>query len=492
MNRLDPIVAATREELARRREVVTPAEVEAAAARRIANDDVRDFAGALARPGLSVIAEHKRRSPSAGPIREDLVLEDVVGAYERGGAAALSILTEGPSFGGSLDDLRAARAAVGLPLLRKDFIVDPYQVHESFAAGADAILLIVAALPAGQLAALHSEALSLGLSALVEVHDGRELDIALALGAAVIGINNRDLKTLEVDTARTFELLPRVAGQALVVSESGFSRPAQLEELARAGVDGVLIGEALMRSPDVEAACRAARPALSPNPPTIVGCDQDQVLRDHHARRRRARRERGRVGNRVDLLASFAEALPARACCRDRRGGQTPDRGRGRIRQRDARLRRPDCRRRRPDHAPVPRRRGTGVLRRGGPADRLPRDQGGAGARPGRRAGADPVPHRLSPARQLLRGRPGRNRRDLLVGDRPRSPRPGAGDPVRRTDARQRRRRDRRCRSVRGRCRQRRRARARSEGSGQARRVCGVGSGRGRDRCRAGPGVVAR
>ena len=180
----------------------------------------------------------------------------MVGAYERGGAAALSILTDGPSFGGSLDDLRAARAAAGLPLLRKDFIVDPYQVHESFAAGADAILLIVAALPAGQLAALHSEALSLGLSALVEVHDGRELDIALALGAAVIGINNRDLKTLEVDTARTFKLLPRVAGQAVVVSESGFSRPAQLEELARAGVDGVLIGEALMRSPDVEAACR--------------------------------------------------------------------------------------------------------------------------------------------------------------------------------------------------------------------------------------------
>ena len=256
MNRLDPIVAATREEVMRRREAVPPAEVEAAVARRLADDDMRDFAGALARPGLSVIAEHKRRSPSAGLIREDLVLADVVAAYERGGAAALSILTEGPSFGGSLDDLRAARAAAGLPLLRKDFIVDPYQVHESFAAGADAILLIVAALPAGELAALHSEALSLGLSALVEVHDGRELDIALALGAAVIGINNRDLKTLEVDTARTFELLPRVAGQAVVVSESGFSRPAQLEELARAGVDGVLIGEALMRSPDVETACR--------------------------------------------------------------------------------------------------------------------------------------------------------------------------------------------------------------------------------------------
>jgi indole-3-glycerol phosphate synthase len=257
VNRLDPIVAAAREEVVRRREAVPPAEVEAAVARRVADDDVRDFAGTLARPGLSVIAEHKRRSPSAGLIRDDLVLEDVVGAYERGGASALSILTEGPSFGGSLDDLRAARAAVGLPLLRKDFIVDPYQVHESFAAGADAILLIVAALPAHELAALHSEALSLGLSALVEVHDAAELEVALGLGARVIGINNRDLKTLEVDTARTFELLPRVAGHAVVVSESGFSRPAQLEELALAGADGVLIGEALMRSPDVETACRA-------------------------------------------------------------------------------------------------------------------------------------------------------------------------------------------------------------------------------------------
>jgi len=256
VNRLDPIVAATREEVARRREVVAPATLEEASARRAADDPLRDFAGALARPGLSVIAEHKRRSPSAGLIREDLVLDDVVVAYERGGAAALSILTEGPSFGGSLDDLRAARAAAGLPILRKDFIVETYQVHESFAAGADAILLIVAALSRAELTALHSEALGLGLSALVEVHDANELEAALALGARIIGINNRDLKTLEVDTGRTFELLPRVSGQALVVSESGFSRPRQLDELAQAGLDAVLIGEALMRSPDVETACR--------------------------------------------------------------------------------------------------------------------------------------------------------------------------------------------------------------------------------------------
>jgi indole-3-glycerol phosphate synthase len=262
MNRLDPILTATREEVARRREAIPPAELERAVAIRAETETpIRSFMAALAQPGLSVIAEHKRRSPSAGPIRADMALEDVVAAYERGGAAALSILTDGPSFGGSLDDLRAARRAVTLPLLRKDFVVDPYQVHESFAAGADAILLIVAALSPGELASLHAEARDLGLDALVEVHDERELDIAMDLLPAhpvpIVGINNRDLKTLEVDTRRTFELLPRVAGQALVVSESGFSRPEQLDELAQAGVNAVLIGEALMRSPDVEVACRA-------------------------------------------------------------------------------------------------------------------------------------------------------------------------------------------------------------------------------------------
>ena len=251
MNRLDPIVAATREEVARRRQAVPVDALE-----RDAGDGVRSFAGALSGPGLSVIAEHKRRSPSAGPIREDLPLEDVVTAYERGGAAALSILTEGPSFGGSLDDLRAARRVTRLPLLRKDFVVDCYQLHEAFAAGADAILLIVAVLTAPELAALHAQALDLGLSALVEVHDERELETALEIQPAVIGINNRDLKTLETDTKRTFDLLPRATGHALVVSESGFSRREQLDELEAAGVNGVLIGEALMRSADVEAACR--------------------------------------------------------------------------------------------------------------------------------------------------------------------------------------------------------------------------------------------
>ena len=261
MNRLDPIIAATREEVARRRHSAPLAALERAAAARAEDDPVRPFYAALARPGLSLIAEHKRRSPSAGAIRDDLALEDVVRAYERGGAAALSILTDGPSFGGSLEDLRAARRATGLPLLRKDFIVDAYQVLEAFAAGADAILLIVAALEPSELAALHEHALELGLSALVEVHDERELELALdsipAHPVPIIGINNRDLKTLSVDTRRTFELLARVAERALVISESGFSRREQLDELEAAGVDGVLIGEALMRSPDIETACRA-------------------------------------------------------------------------------------------------------------------------------------------------------------------------------------------------------------------------------------------
>ena len=251
MNRLTPILKATRAEVARRAGA-TPADQLPPRA-----DAPRPFRDALAKPGISVIAEHKRRSPSAGPIREDVALEQVVAAYERGGAAALSVLTEGPSFGGSLDDLRAARAASSLPVLRKDFIVDRYQVRESAAADADAILLIVAALTPDELGALHAEAAQNGLAALVEVHDANELDVALAAGADVIGINNRDLTTLHVDIERTFQLIPRVPTGKVVVAESGFSSRGELDRLSAAGVDAVLIGEALMRAPDLEAAVRA-------------------------------------------------------------------------------------------------------------------------------------------------------------------------------------------------------------------------------------------
>ena len=258
MSTLEPILAATREAVAARKRAVPVGQLERAAAERAAGRrDRRPFVAALARPGLSLIAEHKRRSPSAGVIRDGAAVEDVVAAYERGGAAAISVLTEGPSFGGSLDDLRAARAEVGLPILRKDFIVDPYQLVESVAAGADAILLIVAALPEAQLRSLHAEAYARGLTALVEVHYERELELALALGARVIGINNRDLTTLTIDRCRTFALLPRVGAGTLVVAESGFSTRDELDELAQAGASAVLVGEALMRAPDIEAACRA-------------------------------------------------------------------------------------------------------------------------------------------------------------------------------------------------------------------------------------------
>jgi indole-3-glycerol phosphate synthase len=254
MNALTSIIESTRVDLAGRRQAVPLEQLEQAAAART---DKRSFIDALRAPGVSVIAEHKRRSPSAGTIREGIALEDVVRAYERGGAAALSILTEERNFAGSLDDLRAARLAARLPILRKDFIVDPYQVVEAAAAGADAILLIVAALERQPLAALHAQALELGLDALVEVHDASELGTALGAGAMLIGINNRDLTTLEVDTRRTFELVPHLPTDVTVIAESGFSRPSELDELVDAGVHGVLIGEALMRSPDIEAACRA-------------------------------------------------------------------------------------------------------------------------------------------------------------------------------------------------------------------------------------------
>jgi indole-3-glycerol phosphate synthase len=255
VNLLERIVADTREDVRRRREEVPLARLETALAAR---GEDRPFTEALAGPGVSVIAEHKRRSPSAGTIREGATVSDVVRAYERGGAAALSILTEGRNFGGSLDDLRKARAASGLPILRKDFIVDAYQLYESAAAGADAVLLIVSALEPEVLGELHEEARALDLDVLVEVHDEAELECALErLDPDVIGINNRNLEDFSVDVQRTFELLADIPAGKTVVSESGFRTRDQLDELERVGVDGVLVGESLMRAPDPEAALRA-------------------------------------------------------------------------------------------------------------------------------------------------------------------------------------------------------------------------------------------
>lgn len=256
-NALVPIIEQTRRQVALRRSQVPAAELARRARERAQADPPRGFADALRAPGLSIIAEHKRSSPSAGVIRADLVLEDVVAAYERGGAAALSVLTEETSFDGSLADLGRARAASRLPILRKDFIVDSYQVTEALAAGADAILLIVAALEPAQLGELHGQATASGLDVLVEVHDEAELEIASGISAPVIGINNRDLTTLRVDPERTFGLLAAMPPGTVVVSESGWRTRDELERLLDAGVDAVLIGEALMRSADVEAACRA-------------------------------------------------------------------------------------------------------------------------------------------------------------------------------------------------------------------------------------------
>jgi indole-3-glycerol phosphate synthase len=257
VNVLTQIVEETRTRVARRAVAVPLPELVRAGEQRLARPDaIRDFRGALAAPGISVIAEHKRSSPSAGLIRAELELADVVCAYERAGAAALSVLTEESRFGGTLADLATARAASGLPILRKDFIVEAYQVHETLAGGADAILLIVAALDTGTLIRLHSLATQLGLATLVEVHDAIELDAAHEIGAEIVGINNRDLTTLTVDVELTYRLLPDVPHGAVVVAESGFRRHAQLARLADAGVDAVLVGEALMRAPDIEAATR--------------------------------------------------------------------------------------------------------------------------------------------------------------------------------------------------------------------------------------------
>jgi indole-3-glycerol phosphate synthase len=225
--------------------------------RRLAErPEQRPFGEALVRPGLSVIAEFKRRSPSVGEIRRGATPAEIARAYEEGGAAALSVLTDVPHFGGSLEDLREARQACELPVLQKDFIVDRYQLYEAAVAGADAILLIVAALEQEELARLHDEARGLDLDCVVEVHSEEELDAALSIDAEVIGVNNRNLDDFAVDVQTTFELITDVPAGKTVVSESGIAERETLEELERVGVDAVLIGEALMRAPDPAAKVR--------------------------------------------------------------------------------------------------------------------------------------------------------------------------------------------------------------------------------------------
>jgi indole-3-glycerol phosphate synthase len=253
MSRLDQLLAVAREDVERRRAQVSAEELRARLGTRGGS---RPFKEALARPGLSLIAEFKRGSPSAGEIRPGASVAEIVAAYEVGGAAALSVLTEERHFGGSLEDLRRARAASGLPILRKDFVVDPYQLWESAVAGADAVLLIVAALSDEELTLLYGESMTLDLDCVIEVHEQAELERALALEPEVIGINNRNLRDFEVDLEVTRELITDVPAGKTVVSESGLESRSQLEELERIGVDAVLIGETLMRAPDPGALVR--------------------------------------------------------------------------------------------------------------------------------------------------------------------------------------------------------------------------------------------
>lgn len=211
----------------------------------------RPFAAALRREGLSVIAEAKRASPSAGIIREPFDPAAIARACERGGAAALSVLTEGSCFLGSLDHLRRAREAVRLPVLRKDFIVDEYQIYESAAAGADAILLIAELLDARRLRDYLALAKDLGLARLVEAHGKKELEKALEAGAEIVGVNNRDLKTLRIDLRASLELLPLIPGNRVKVSESGIRSAEDAARLRAAGADALLVGEAILRSGDI-------------------------------------------------------------------------------------------------------------------------------------------------------------------------------------------------------------------------------------------------
>jgi indole-3-glycerol phosphate synthase len=254
-NALSRICADTAKEVARRQAKRPLAEVEAAAKEAPA---VRGFAEALVSgAGASLIAEIKKASPSAGLIRADFDPASLARAYAAGGARCLSVLTDAPYFQGRDDYLVAARAAVSLPVLRKDFMLGPYQVAESRALGADCILIIMAALADEMARALAEAAAAWGMDALVEVHDEAELERALALPCRLIGVNNRDLKTLKTDLAVTERLAPLVPETCVLVAESGIAGPADMARLSGAGARAFLVGASLMAQADVEAATRA-------------------------------------------------------------------------------------------------------------------------------------------------------------------------------------------------------------------------------------------
>ncbi len=250
---LEKIVADKKEGLKQRKKAVSVSEMEARIARRAAT---LDFASALKGDGVRLIAEVKKASPSRGVLCPEFDPAALARVYADNGAAAISVLTEEKYFGGHLNHLAEIRKEVEIPLLRKDFIFDPYQVYESRACGADALLLIAAILEPEQLNELLSLSHELGLSCLVEVHNESELEMALHSGAQIIGINNRDLKTFRVDISTTQRLRPLVPKDKTVVSESGISRRQDMEYLKELGVDAALVGEALLTAGDIAAKMR--------------------------------------------------------------------------------------------------------------------------------------------------------------------------------------------------------------------------------------------
>jgi len=251
---LDKIVATKRTEIAAAKAMLPLDELRRAAD---AAPPPRDFFAALAADGpIKLIAEVKKASPSKGVIRADFDPVAIARDYETGGATCLSVLTDEPYFQGSLDYLRAIRAAVGLPLLRKDFLIDPYQLYEARAAGADAVLLIAECLDDCHLRQLHNLAIDLGLTPLVELYEPENLARVLTAGATLVGINNRDLRTFQVDLGHTLRLARQIPEECLLVGESGIHSHEDVERLEAAGVAAILVGEHLMAQADVAEAVR--------------------------------------------------------------------------------------------------------------------------------------------------------------------------------------------------------------------------------------------